>query len=659
VPLPLAIARLIAPITGVAVVIAGAITFCRTWLIRRLARRARGLELLLGPTSLVDSWIDPDARGEVTLHLDTGPAGAERADARVAVQLQPFRYVPDRWEPADVQSPADWVAAGNGSAASRLVVATGRDDLTVDAIGIALTQGVPARGACLDAEIHNLSLALRLATELAVSYPDREINIVCRNDVLADRAVDAILDRRDTSTGSDANAERIAALRSSRIAVIGDDPLCRLVARRLEQEIFEGTATDTSRRFDLHVVSSDPGDRAWYRHGLQHPELFRVTEHPHLRELLAEPAHPDRATSIVAFVAHRDPEDTMREAFEIVASGSTHRAVAPLGAIATPGAEAAQRLVSLDRRDRLNAAVLLGPFRRAAQELAGSSSTDEARRALERRIRIAVRRLVRHGGPGTTWTVEPTTFAGPGATALALRPTAASSNGDPSVRVAVGHLLISGDDPLSREELEGLPSALASAGLSIIAHRPGVARPVPKGLSERSDWSASSGVEVDDDQVDQMAAELHERYRSEAMNAGRPADVPWDDLPDDHRAQNHHAVRFTVEQLRRYGFEVRPEGQLTTAESLLVVDPGQLDHAVVEAMAIDEHDRWARQKRANGFVFGDPDLHPTEDGIRVSRSLVDWDDLDDEDRERDRGPIRAMPEVLASAGLVMVDRRDG
>src|SRR5207247_1742645 len=71
----------------------------------------------------------------------------------------------------------------------------------------------------------------------------------------------------------------------------------------------------------------------------------------------------------------------------------------------------------------------------------------------------------------------------------------------------------------------------------------------------------------------------------------------------------------------------------------------------VEAMAELEHQRWERERRAEGFRFG------PRRGPRRNELLVPWTELPERERERDRDFVRRRPEILAQAGFKLA--RDG
>ena len=55
------------------------------------------------------------------------------------------------------------------------------------------------------------------------------------------------------------------------------------------------------------------------------------------------------------------------------------------------------------------------------------------------------------------------------------------------------------------------------------------------------------------------------------------------------------------------------------------------------------------ERRADGWTLGARD-----DKARTHPSLVPWDELPESEKEKDRDVVRAIPDLLAAAGLTIV-----
>ena len=68
----------------------------------------------------------------------------------------------------------------------------------------------------------------------------------------------------------------------------------------------------------------------------------------------------------------------------------------------------------------------------------------------------------------------------------------------------------------------------------------------------------------------------------------------------------------------------------------------------MEQLARNEHDRWASDLERKGWRWGPAPKDPEN---RTHPLLVDWHELAEEEREKDRDSIRAIPTMLALVGL--------
>lgn len=154
---------------------------------------------------------------------------------------------------------------------------------------------------------------------------------------------------------------------------------------------------------------------------------------------------------------------------------------------------------------------------------------------------------------------------------------------------------------------------------------------------------------IDDEALGRIARMVHERYLAANGAAGtRAGAASWDELAAADRQQNIDQVSAFVRQLDAAGYDVVPG-------SGGVIEPLVLPGDVVERMAIAEHDRWMMLKMAQGYRYGPTRIDDPAD-LRHP-DLIHWDDLDEAARDKDRRPMRDVPELLASAGFEVVVRR--
>lgn len=138
--------------------------------------------------------------------------------------------------------------------------------------------------------------------------------------------------------------------------------------------------------------------------------------------------------------------------------------------------------------------------------------------------------------------------------------------------------------------------------------------------------------------VERIARALHEDYRRHAP-PDDPAAVPWSELPEQLRSSNRAQASDVATKIR-------------ATHRVLVPDDGQppdlFTEAEVDQLGELEHERWTAERLEAGWRAG-----PRDAGHRTTPYLVSWEELDEEVREVDRRFVRALPAVLADAGLVL------
>jgi hypothetical protein len=145
-----------------------------------------------------------------------------------------------------------------------------------------------------------------------------------------------------------------------------------------------------------------------------------------------------------------------------------------------------------------------------------------------------------------------------------------------------------------------------------------------------------------------IARAKHADYvRAERAKGVTPAQnasmAPWDELPESLRDSNRRFADGVGATLRALGCAVVPAPLIDPRGPLLRFGPDE-----VERLAREEHDRWARDLRRDGWQ---PTDGPKDPDRKLHPLLVSWEELSEEEREKDRDPVRALPRMLAEAGL--------
>jgi hypothetical protein len=150
---------------------------------------------------------------------------------------------------------------------------------------------------------------------------------------------------------------------------------------------------------------------------------------------------------------------------------------------------------------------------------------------------------------------------------------------------------------------------------------------------------------VDAGTNEQVAEAIHADYLSRTQRAGQtgPWVVPWADLPSEGRESNRRVADNLVGALRSIGCRVNPLYGWDDAGFAFTDDE-------VEGLAQREHERWAQERRTDGWRYG-----PSRDAVaKTNPLLVAWDELPEGDRESNRETVRGWPALLARAGFELV-----
>ncbi|HMK81369.1 MAG TPA: RyR domain-containing protein [Xanthobacteraceae bacterium] len=158
---------------------------------------------------------------------------------------------------------------------------------------------------------------------------------------------------------------------------------------------------------------------------------------------------------------------------------------------------------------------------------------------------------------------------------------------------------------------------------------------------------------LDSQMVDALAAKIHHNYLESA--AARPFTVEpnfretYERLSESDKAPNRAAARRYPRLLALVGAEI-----VTASRNKTPADwrkqIADLLEAHLEELAEEEHKGWMEERIAGGWKYGatrdnEKKLHPF---------LVDYDDLPEEQKTKDRDAITKIPDVVESAGYRIV-----
>lgn len=149
------------------------------------------------------------------------------------------------------------------------------------------------------------------------------------------------------------------------------------------------------------------------------------------------------------------------------------------------------------------------------------------------------------------------------------------------------------------------------------------------------------------DLTEQLARAHHEHYVADRMREGETKEtnsllVPWHVLNDTYRRTNRDAVAHISAKLTAIGCALGPNTDPAHAHPL--------QRQEVERLSIMEHERWMRERLADGWSYA-----PKRDDTRKHHpNLLPWQRLSEAVRDKDRDAIRALPAILSDAGFQII-----
>ncbi len=155
-------------------------------------------------------------------------------------------------------------------------------------------------------------------------------------------------------------------------------------------------------------------------------------------------------------------------------------------------------------------------------------------------------------------------------------------------------------------------------------------------------------MDIGEDVVEFLGRAIHDRYVAERIRAGESvahnaAMVGWEELAEDFRQANLELARDVGRKLALIGCRLE---QRTGRAATLV----RLAAAEIELLAEREHERWLAERARRGWSYA----ARRDNAARLHPDMVAWSQLDEAARDKDRGPIAVLPEILAAAGMEIV-----
>ena len=143
--------------------------------------------------------------------------------------------------------------------------------------------------------------------------------------------------------------------------------------------------------------------------------------------------------------------------------------------------------------------------------------------------------------------------------------------------------------------------------------------------------------------IEKIARQMHEDYCRQRLLQGQdtPTLIAWPDLPENKKRSNEDEAADIPVKLGLVGHGIR---RIKNNEPVPTPDLSDDD---IDILAKEEHKRWCREQKIQGWKFGEI----RNDNEKVHPNLVSWKNLPEEERNKDREGIYAIPRILKELGF--------
>jgi len=117
---------------------------------------------------------------------------------------------------------------------------------------------------------------------------------------------------------------------------------------------------------------------------------------------------------------------------------------------------------------------------------------------------------------------------------------------------------------------------------------------------------------------------------------------PYAELPESEKESNRNNVRDIPNKLASVGYSMI---QTRSSET-----PSKFKNDEIEKLAKIEHKRWMQEKLDNGWHYA----KKTDKATKLHKSLIPWDELSEDEKEKDRVLVNGIPIILSKAGYTMI-----
>jgi len=145
--------------------------------------------------------------------------------------------------------------------------------------------------------------------------------------------------------------------------------------------------------------------------------------------------------------------------------------------------------------------------------------------------------------------------------------------------------------------------------------------------------------------LEKLAIAIHELFNQKQLerNPDKPLEYPnFSNLPDSMKYSNLRQARDISDKLDLMSWEMRPQG----SRGVIIKE---IPDAVIEKLAVYEHDKWMRERLASGWTY-DAVKNVQE---KTSPYLVPFNELSEPIKDQDRDVIHSIPVLLGRIGMAI------
>lgn len=117
---------------------------------------------------------------------------------------------------------------------------------------------------------------------------------------------------------------------------------------------------------------------------------------------------------------------------------------------------------------------------------------------------------------------------------------------------------------------------------------------------------------------------------------------PYTKLSEDEKESNRNNVRDIPNKLASVGY-VMTETQCNET-------PIKFKNDEIEILAKKEHERWMQEKLSTGWQYA----KKTDRVAKLHKSLIPWNKLPEDEKEKDRSLVKGIPKILSKAGYSII-----